>query len=737
VGNFSRDTFDPAKNYVSVRLQQGVPLVDSDWNEMDDIRRSELREFIKNFIGDGIPARKDSSKNDSFCIQAMPDPDGENFRILANKNGDSLGENSCLVDGVQVFITQDIDFKSQPIHENYSSSSSTISPDFLLLDPNTPQILSIPSNAGTYLVYLDVWEWQVEPSMDRSHLVNDLIQAETCTRVKRSWVVRVFQENAESRLPNHSYYLLAKIIRPVDNALITSDLIYDQRRTGINLSKYLKIPIYLRHGSIIIDSQALVKLFSRLREAFLGCIKRQALFLVVEPELSRMLTYLSLQDIFCLCLTVVIQAKTESFDDSDLVEILLEIGKLQRAFLGVLEGYENLSNAAKKFIVGYKDYLNLLEAATGDNNLIKAYFIQQGIANWLDQDPSFVSVYSKQGFGNLDEFQDPADRAFAFDYDSSGKLDHLVLYRPGQGRIRILKRLTRSDEDFTLIYSSDAGGIGGYDLQNPADRVFAFDYDSSGKLDHLVLYRPGERKRIIHILKNAAGNFNPVYSSGTGIGGYDLANPADRAFAFDYDSSGKLDHLVLYRPGEGIIYILKRSAEDFTSVYGKKGIGTYDLLSEADRAFAFDYDSSGKLDHLVLYRPGEGAIYILKRSAEDFTPVYAQKGIGWFGLDNLVDDVFAYDYDSSGKLDHLVLYRPGTGIIYIVKKIDGSFVPVFTQGIPGNEAYIGGIGGYDLSSANDRSFAFDYSSNGKLDDLVLYRPGEGNVYIVKLKKRQF
>ena len=29
-------------------------------------------------------------------------------------------------------------------------------------------------------------------------------------------------------------------------------------------------------------------------------------------------------------------------------------------------------------------------------------------------------------------------------------------------------------------------GIGGFDLQSPADLVFAFDYDHSGKQDHLV-----------------------------------------------------------------------------------------------------------------------------------------------------------------------------------------------------------------------------------------------------------
>ena len=29
MGNFSRNTFDPAKRYTAVRLQQGVPLVDA------------------------------------------------------------------------------------------------------------------------------------------------------------------------------------------------------------------------------------------------------------------------------------------------------------------------------------------------------------------------------------------------------------------------------------------------------------------------------------------------------------------------------------------------------------------------------------------------------------------------------------------------------------------------------------------------------------------------------------
>jgi hypothetical protein len=65
------------------------------------------------------------------------------------------------------------------------------------------------------------------------------------------------------------------------------------------------------------------------------------------------------------------------------------------------------------------------------------------------------------------------------------------------------------------------------------------------------------------VLKNTGGTFSSVYaegSPGTGLGDYDLASSADRAFAFDYNGTGKLDHLVLYRPGTGTIWIFKQQS---------------------------------------------------------------------------------------------------------------------------------------------------------------------------------
>src|SRR5205814_448800 len=133
------------------------------------------------------------------------------------------------------------------------------------------------------------------------------------------------------------------------------------------------------------------------------------------------------------------------------------------------------------------------------------------------------------------------------------------------------------------------------------------------------------------------------------------------AFAFDFD------HIALYRPGGGTFWILKHINGEFSSVHGisGQGIGRYDLQSAADRAHAFDFDRSGKLDHIALYRPGTGTFWILKHESGGFSSVYAQgnpgSGIGGYDMKSPFDHVFAYDYEGSGKLDHLALYRPGAG----------------------------------------------------------------------------
>jgi hypothetical protein len=125
----------------------------------------------------------------------------------------------------------------------------------------------------------------------------------------------------------------------------------------------------------------------------------------------------------------------------------------------------------------------------------------------------------------------------------------------------------------------------------------------------------------VYILTNDRGTFRPVFNGGrAGIGGFDLLNERDQIIAFDYNSLGKLDHLLVYRPGKGIVYILTNDRGTFRPVFngGRAGIGSYDVGHELDRIIAFDYDSSGKPDHLLLYRPGAGFVHILANRRGEF-----------------------------------------------------------------------------------------------------------------------
>jgi hypothetical protein len=215
-----------------------------------------------------------------------------------------------------------------------------------------------------------------------------------------------------------------------------------------------------------------------------------------------------------------------------------------------------------------------------------------------------------------------------------------------------------------------------------------------------------------------------LYRGEAGIGGYDLAETRDRAFAFDYTGNGRLDHLVFYRPGTETIWVLRNNGGTFEQANnGASILANYDLADNRDRAFPFDYNSSGNLDHLVLYRAGNGDCRIFRNNDTVFTPVYSGMGIGGYDLFGNTDDGFAFDFNNVGKLDHLVFYRPGETYFWILRNTGGTF-----NSLPGYNG--SGVRGYDFADPRDRAFAFDYNSNGRLDNIVVYRPGTGRIWIL-------
>jgi len=106
----------------------------------------------------------------------------------------------------------------------------------------------------------------------------------------------------------------------------------------------------------------------------------------------------------------------------------------------------------------------------------------------------------------------------------------------------------------------------------------------------------------------------------------------------------------------------------------------------------------------------------------------SQNGIGGYLTISNLDQMFALDYKSVGNLDHVVVYRSGSGIIWILENKNppdqaALYQPVYQEGDPTGTGMGQGISGCTLSSIADRMFAFDLEGSGKLDDLVVYRPG--------------
>jgi hypothetical protein len=398
----------------------------------------------------------------------------------------------------------------------------------------------------------------------------------------------------------------------------------------------------------------------------------------------------------------------------------------------------------------------------------QALYSRSGSINVGGQAFAVSQAAGPAGIGGYD-FASPEDRAFAFDYQGSGYLDHIVVYRPGTGIVWILEN--SGNGRFTPVYQSTydsstgyGGGIGGYDLRSTSDQMFAFDYDGTGKLDHLVLYRPGTG--IIWILANNSGTFTPVYQStfdvgtglGGGIGGYDLLSSSDQLLAFDYAGGNTANHLLAYRPGYGIVWILGRSGSKFAPVYQSSynstaglggGIGGYDLLSPSDRIVTGDSTytlGAGNSSQLALYRPGSGIVWVLKSNGDGTFAVEFQStwnsstgaggGIGGYDLRSSSDQLVLASTPGSSN-GYALLYRPAVGNVWTVQCTAGVGGTLSNCSADYRSSYNsatglgGGIGGYDFLSASDRVFALDYSDSGALDHLIIYRPGAGSIWMLQ------
>jgi hypothetical protein len=235
----SPNTFDPLRRYVAVRLQQGVPLVDADWNEGEDARKFELRSFLRWFAGSGVP-----EGNDGFHITTAGVAD--DLVIARGTPAAPAGATSqevalgftgrMLVEGLEAAIAADLAFRAQPLHVSQPGAAT------LAAAWSVPTVPELPRLDKTYVVYLDVWERLVTHSEDPS-LVLPGLGTESCARFKREWVVRWREQTTTAEvprrgdpdwLPGHGYAPLAAVTRHAGGTgIIPAGEVADRRDTRV------------------------------------------------------------------------------------------------------------------------------------------------------------------------------------------------------------------------------------------------------------------------------------------------------------------------------------------------------------------------------------------------------------------------------------------------------------------------------------------------------------------------
>jgi hypothetical protein len=179
-GDFTRDSFEPLKQFRRVLMQQGRVQLDADWNEQIAILLRSLETLTKDLIGPyGGP-----EGNCGFAIIATLDKFPEDSGLDENQKtqlkaaikeaGDFLiAPGNYYVDGIPVENTHYVLYSRQ-LHLQGSG-------------------LAITNKKCRHLIYLDVWERHITRIEDDTISEVALRGADTATRSKVIWQVKSWE----------------------------------------------------------------------------------------------------------------------------------------------------------------------------------------------------------------------------------------------------------------------------------------------------------------------------------------------------------------------------------------------------------------------------------------------------------------------------------------------------------------------------------------------------------------
>jgi len=350
MGDYSRDpterlTDSTSKHYIAVRMQQGVPLLDAEWNLLYDLRRHEHETLGTMFIGNGVPAG-----SDGFFIFAVGD---------ANDFGIRMG--ACIINGKIATNDADIQYTTQP---NFGNAD---------LDDPLPS-LTTPVSNKQFIVYLDVWQREVDAQEDTA-LVDDRIGVETTTRVKREWAVRVAGVPEDLLLldtppEGHVFYRLATIDREGGNDSITSDMITDLRDTQLSVQR--KIEIRDADGDIIVDSSRFQQMVENARNnilSFIRYITTQYNAITAHMTAAEVLGLQAAEHIAATAETGLGLVNSESIGNRGALKFLSQMYDVENNFMVVWRDVVLTLGGTPKKYASYQNFITRLDERLNDQTV--------------------------------------------------------------------------------------------------------------------------------------------------------------------------------------------------------------------------------------------------------------------------------------------------------------------------------------------------------------------------------
>lgn len=191
-GDFTRDTTNTSKQFSRVLITQGKVLLDSDFNELQDILVNYLRTLTMDLIGDhGGPGNGFKIDNlykryDKCC---QPDSeDGHNHPIARDM---AIFPGRYYIDGILCENPGTPRKKGDPAPLSYKKQDGYPFPYSLDLDSQNIQ-------SGDYIVYLDIWERTISYLEDDDIREKALAGVDTAVRSKIVWQVKTWPLGSDS-----------------------------------------------------------------------------------------------------------------------------------------------------------------------------------------------------------------------------------------------------------------------------------------------------------------------------------------------------------------------------------------------------------------------------------------------------------------------------------------------------------------------------------------------------------